>query len=79
VVLIPYTKCLTCTNCMMYTRYMADMVLRDLDEEFMRRVRAQSALDGKSLKIWVVEKVSRFLEGKDGGGEADGRKKAKRG
>jgi hypothetical protein len=53
---------------MIYIVCMSDMVLRDLDEEFMRRVRAQAALDGKSLKEWVVIQLSAFLEGYDGTG-----------
>ena len=58
--------------CMVYISCMADMVIRNLDDEFMRRVRAQSALDGLSLKDWVVSQLCAFLEGYEHANGRDG-------
>jgi hypothetical protein len=39
---------------MVYTSYMPDIVVRELEGELVRKVRADAAMRGESLKEWVV-------------------------
>lgn len=48
---------------------MAEIVMRGLEEEFVRKVRAAAAMEGQGVRGWVVEKLSGVL-GMEGGGTA---------